>query len=187
MKRNEKARLLPHIANVINNRGRVMWRDTWRQWLVAWMNGTRKLVFFSVVDRIFLKWPKKQLCQFGHDVRKYRLVNTFKARFNTIMRQMTEMSQRKNSQKRRDSHDANFIFCRLHIIFAPQEAVKRESNYLVWSLMLGTRPARVVKSSFACIERSTCTSTVVNHPSSQQGVVQSCSGNSESLVIFFNG
>jgi len=35
--------------------------------------------------------------KFGHDARKYRLVNTVTASFDTIMGQLSEMSQRKKS------------------------------------------------------------------------------------------
>ena len=38
---------------------------------------------------------RKILSQFGHNVWKYRLVNAITASFNTIIGQMTEMSQRK--------------------------------------------------------------------------------------------
>ena len=35
----------------------------------------------------------KKLSQFGHNVRKHRLMNTVMASFNTIMGEMTEMSK----------------------------------------------------------------------------------------------
>jgi len=51
------------------------------------------LVFFSVIDRFF-KNDRKKLGEFGYDVRKYRLVNSVTLSFNTIIGQITEMSQR---------------------------------------------------------------------------------------------
>jgi len=50
---------------------------------------------FSVVDRNFLS-DRKKLSQFGHNVRKCRLVSTITASFNTSMGQMTETSSRKS-------------------------------------------------------------------------------------------
>jgi len=38
----------------------------------------------------------KKSSQFGHNVRKYKLVNAVIANFNTNMRQMTKTSQQKN-------------------------------------------------------------------------------------------
>jgi len=50
------------------------------------------------MERIFLNdRKKKKLSQSGRNVRKYRLVDIATASFNTIMGQMTEMSQRKKS------------------------------------------------------------------------------------------
>jgi len=40
---------------------------------------------------------EKKLTQFGHNVRKSKLVNTVSASFNTTMGQMTEISQRKKT------------------------------------------------------------------------------------------
>ena len=53
-------------------------------------------LFFSVIDRKFLKWPKK-LSHFGQNVWKYRLQNTVMVSFNTTVRQMTKMFQRKKT------------------------------------------------------------------------------------------
>ena len=56
---------------------------------------------------LFNNW--KKLSQFGHDVRKYRPVNTVMASCNNIMGQMTEMSRRKKSQLARISrHQSNW-------------------------------------------------------------------------------
>jgi len=51
------------------------------------------MLFFSVIDRN----DRKKLSYFGQSARKYKLMNTVMASFNTIVRQMTEMSQRKNT------------------------------------------------------------------------------------------
>jgi len=48
---------------------------------------------FWVIYQFFFKWPKK-LSLSGHNIRKYRLVIAVAVSFNTIMEQMTEMSQR---------------------------------------------------------------------------------------------
>jgi len=44
---------------------------------------------------------EKKLSQFGHNIRKYRLLNTVAASFNTTMGEMTEISQRKNKHATR--------------------------------------------------------------------------------------
>ena len=68
------------------------WTGFGRMWprAVVWS------CFFSVIFRsetgMFLKWPKK-LSHFGQNVWKYKLMNTLTARFNTAVRQMTEMFQ----------------------------------------------------------------------------------------------
>jgi len=49
---------------------------------------------------------EKNLNQFGHDVRKYRLVNTIMASFNTVIGEMTGMSQRK---KIRIANELDFL------------------------------------------------------------------------------
>ena len=46
----------------------------------------------------FLEIAEKITCPFGHNVQKYRLVNTVAASFNTSMGQMTEMLRRKNTR-----------------------------------------------------------------------------------------
>jgi len=40
----------------------------------------------------------EKICQLGHNVQKGRLVNIVTARFNTIMGQMTKISQQKRNQ-----------------------------------------------------------------------------------------
>jgi len=45
----------------------------------------------------FFSNDRHKLSQFGHNVRKYRLVDTVTASFNTISGQMTEMPQRKKT------------------------------------------------------------------------------------------
>jgi len=57
------------------------------------INTSSQTVFFTQRPN-FLKNDRKKLSQFGHNVRKGRLVNTVTASFNTIMGQMTEMFQR---------------------------------------------------------------------------------------------
>jgi len=57
----------------------------------------RLLGVFSVMDRVFFKTERKKLSQFGHNVRKYRLVNNVRRNFNSCVGQMTEMSQREKT------------------------------------------------------------------------------------------
>jgi len=54
---------------------------------------TPTLIIFFGHRPIFFEMTEKNLSHLGHDVRKYRLVNPVTACFNTIMGQMTEMSQ----------------------------------------------------------------------------------------------
>jgi len=61
------------------------------------------VVYFQTVfffgHRPICFWnDRKKLSHFGQNVWKYRLINTVTASFNTTLRQMTEMSQRKKKQ-----------------------------------------------------------------------------------------
>jgi len=51
--------------------------------------------FCLVILKIYFKWPKKELCQFSHNVQKYRPVKAVMADSNNIMGQMTEMTLKK--------------------------------------------------------------------------------------------
>jgi len=53
---------------------------------------------FSVIDRIFFN-DRKKLGQLGHNIRKYILVNTVTASFNTIGTNDRNVSAKKNSPR----------------------------------------------------------------------------------------
>jgi len=55
--------------------------------------------YFSVIDQVVFFKDRKKLSQFDHDVRKYGVVSTVTGSFNAIIRQITEMSQRKKAYK----------------------------------------------------------------------------------------
>jgi len=77
--------------------------------LIAWFNKNLQTIklqtsvdgwnsyCYSVIDRNFFEMAEK-ISQLGLNVRKYRLVNTVTVRFNTIMGQLTEVSQWRNKQ-----------------------------------------------------------------------------------------
>jgi len=89
--------------------------------------------FYSVYRPNFFWKDRKKLSQFGQNVRKGRLVNTVSANFNTIIRQVAEMSQRK--EKRFESIN-NFLKIgnRLHVtlrILNPKILFKYISIFLM--------------------------------------------------------
>jgi len=58
---------------------------------------------FRSQTNFFIFYGQNSSSQFDRNVRMYSLVNTVTASFNTIMGQMTEMSQRKNQSWKRSS------------------------------------------------------------------------------------
>jgi len=56
------------------------------------------LVFFS--HRLnYFQMTGKKLCQFCHNIQKHRLENAVTASLNTVMRQMTGMSQQEKKNR----------------------------------------------------------------------------------------
>ena len=60
----------------------------------------RRLTFFSVIDRNFFEMTEKIKSIRSRRPKIYRLVHTVTTSFTTVMRQITEMSQRKKEQLR---------------------------------------------------------------------------------------
>jgi len=108
-------------------------KEVLRQWQVTGLHRFGSAFFIRCIDPIFFWKDRKKLSQFGQNVRKGRLVNTVSANFNTIIRQVAEMSQRK--EKRFESIN-NFLKIgnRLHVtlrILNPKILFKYISIFLV--------------------------------------------------------
>jgi len=60
---------------------------------------------------------EKKISLFGHDVRKWRVVNTVAETFNTIMGQMVETFQRKKSSTKFHTHSCITPFWTLTVLY----------------------------------------------------------------------
>jgi len=72
--------------------------------------------FLSVIDRNVFEMNEKNFSHFGQSVKKYRLMNTVTISFNTIVRQMTEMSQQKLSKMSQRKKTVVLVFYKQRIL-----------------------------------------------------------------------
>ena len=83
-------------------------------------NHNQQIWVFLFGHRLKRFWiGRKKLSGFVQNIWKYRLMNTATAGFNTTVRQMTEMSQRKKNSSRSYFLPEQFIFCSMQRWTAP--------------------------------------------------------------------
>jgi len=90
----------------------------WGRWR-AQQRSTHRICFFSVIYRIFLKWPKKS-SQFGHNVRQGRSENIVSVNFDTIVavgkpKQQVHKSSHCGNKQQQSSPTRSLDYC----LFAP--------------------------------------------------------------------